>query len=586
MSARSRPRPAPVFGREGLKMTLACSLSLLLHGGVAWSVHDRLLMVPDPSSASPAPRTFRVRRAPARPAYEVGRVQAVSPPAPTAPDPNQLSQALLDSAAPMATEPAEAPEMLVAEALEPQRPDEAFVPPVAPAVGPAPELVRRLIGELVLDVPYQEIDGIDGAALEPAGLRPVPTAAQEALKAARLVPAPLPAPLSPGPPQVAADLPAPRREPMPLVEPAPLDLSMLLFRNAVRMKVPEYLDDDFDYTLYAWQSPAPRWGWQKPERLGYFRVDIRARRSLSKLRTIPRDVVFLIDTSGSVTQAWVDAVVGGVADGLNSLNPQDRFNIVMFKDSAHVFSPQGIQRVTGASLTAARQFLTGARSGGYTDVNRALSRLLVRDAADQRVYYLILISDGRPTRGVQDTRELINLITRDNDLAASIYCVGVGRQQQRELLEYLAYRNRGFCVFAGRSGEAASVIRDLTSRLRFPIVRQVTLNAGGLDLAQVFPRNIPNIHQGQTFSVYGRFDPQGPDMINMQINGLTGEREVAFTFKRSLRRARPGDEQVARGWAFWKLHHLYSEQIRRGNDPRVAREIQDLERRYKLKTVP
>ncbi|MFP3787422.1 hypothetical protein, partial [Burkholderia sp. SIMBA_024] len=77
-------------------------------------------------------------------------------------------------------------------------------------------------------------------------------------------------------------------------------------------------------------------------------------------------------------------------------------------------------------------------------------------------------------RGVIDTRRLIDLITRDNDLSASIYCVGVGDRQDRELLDFLAYRNKGRSVFVEDVDRAAPAINDLLSRLRYPLIRGVS----------------------------------------------------------------------------------------------------------------
>src|SRR5690606_25106146 len=154
----------------------------------------------------------------------------------------------------------------------------------------------------------------------------------------------------------------------------------------------------------------------------------------------------------------------GVQQGLRTLNEGDRFNIVMFSERPAFFSTRGPLLATPETVEAGVRFLVDAKSQGYTDVNAALSQLLVRDVAVDRVYELVLISDGLPTKGVMDTRDLINLTTRDNSLAASICCVGVGRQQNRELLDFLAYRNKGFCVFAKREEQVAPAIRDLMSR--------------------------------------------------------------------------------------------------------------------------
>ena len=107
------------------------------------------------------------------------------------------------------------------------------------------------------------------------------------------------------------------------------------------MSVPEKLDHDFDYELSVYQAPE-----QRGTSAGYFRVDITGRRSLKKLATMPKDVVFLIDTSSSISQSWVRAAVSGVSGALGSLNSDDRFNIVLFDEKVAFFNPDRIQPFT------------------------------------------------------------------------------------------------------------------------------------------------------------------------------------------------------------------------------------------------
>jgi len=339
---------------------------------------------------------------------------------------------------------------------------------------------------------------------------------------------------------------------------------------------PEILDDDFDYVVTLFDSGVAGED-------GYARIDVTPKRSLRKLKTMPKDVVYLIDTSGSVPPEWVQQAVRGVRDSLASLNPGDRFNIVLFKDQPEFFSEQAIQPADEANISRAQAFLSGARSGGNTDVNRALTRLLVRDAANDRVYNLVLISDGLPTRGVMDTRGLINLITRDNDQIAGIFCIGVGPRQNRELLNFLAYRNKGFSIFVDDPNTLANTIRDTMSRLRFPIMKDVGFEVAGLKRGSVHPVNVPDIYQGQTFQIFGRF--AALDRFTMRLAGHNGQTPFEFTFTRDLKDANRGDRALATDWAFWRLHHLYSEMIKTGDSPPLRAAIEEMKTKYGLKTL-
>ena len=367
--------------------------------------------------------------------------------------------------------------------------------------------------------------------------------------------------------------------------PPPIEVAAIAIRETNSIEVPEKLDEDFDYALTKFRPNIGGGLFEsaKPDRYTYFKLAFAPRRSLRKLKTMPKDVIFLIDTSGSVPQEWVNSMVTGVRDALGALNEGDRFNIVFFNEKPAFFSDEGIQPASQQNIVKAQYFLQAAQSKGDTDMNRALARLLTRDLAAQRAYYLVLISDGVPTRGVIDNRELINLITRDNDLGASIYCVGVGNSQNKELLNFLAYRNKGASVFAKKASDAAVAGGDLASRIRYPIVEDVTMNLIGLEQNEVFPHHLPNIHQGETFAIFGRYEV--PSQFTVRVSGHNGSKGMDLTFGGDLLAAPLGEKEIPDQWGFWKLHHLYSKIIRQGESAQLKDQIKELKDRFDLKTL-
>lgn len=370
----------------------------------------------------------------------------------------------------------------------------------------------------------------------------------------------------------------------PTLDAPAIDFTDLALGGTTEIEVPDNLDNDFTYRVTRYDPVDWRGRAISPdEEQGYFRVDITAQRSLRKLKTMPKDVIYIIDTSSSISQKWVEQITKGVSESLVSLNEGDRFNVVLFNEKVSLLSDDGPINANKDNAKAATDFLNNARSVGFTDVNAALRGLLIRDIDPKRVYELVLISDGQSTRGVVNTRDLINLITRDNDLIASIYCVGVGNRQNRELLNFLAYRNKGYSVYADEIEDASVTIQDLMSRLRFPIIKDVRLDTVGIDSEVVYPTDVPNIHQGETISVFGRYTK--PGNFTMQLVGRSAGKDVEFTFKRDLNDAQRGGKTIANQWAFWKLHDLYSLIIREGEKKALLKQVDDLRKKYGLKTL-
>ncbi len=563
-------------------LTFSLVISVLIHSGIAWNIYDHQVsrIKADHSDRS---YLFRVKRAASD---FIFRNESTPATAPVPPDHKrkELVRALLnvDSHVTVSTN---TPPTISIHQIENHPSDHdinnrqgEFSSHSVPSAN-----IQNLIGSLILELP---ILGKISRSPPPSPDSPDPKLAQsnqarQLLSKLTTIILPPPKPLELLRPVLQETGTIDHEIRTGSISKPPTTVSQITLAATAELKLPQYLDEYFDYRLYRF---LPRPGWRSlREGAGYFRVDITGRRSLNQLATMPKDVVYVIDTSGSVTQAWVDAALTGIKDALGSLNNSDRFNIVLFKESPVFLHPDRIQLATHKAVAEAGKFLTKTKSGGYTDINRALNRLLVRDTERERVYELILISDGQSTRGVMDARKLINQITRDNDLSASIYCVGIGNRQDRKLLEFLAYRNRGFCVFSKSIHETPGVIRNLASRLRYPLIKDVVVNVGGLASSNIFPREIPHIHQGQTVSVFGRFDKL--EVFTMQVSGSSSNRSVAFAFKRDLAKAIKGDQQIAHDWAFWKLHHLYSELIRQGNNDNIRRQIEWLAKKYEFKTV-
>lgn len=589
-STTVRTRPS-VLAREPRRiLQIMAIVSIVAHAALILFLHDRPLGFVDADALRDAPQPMRVKRATYDLVTDAGR-SADESATDNEPSEAEVADALLDEQTAEAPAAPEAPRQdLALRDLEERAPQQA-TEQLAAAI-PGFKLPDSTLAAMSGPGPSETAGGTgDGGEGEGAGNgngagggdgnASAASAAQQLLAEASASGAGDPGSRSGG----GSEPPVLERRELPDTAPrdqrlleTPLASSGLDFTHALdattELDVPEHLDQDFEYHLTRHEPDGER---------GYFRVDIVPRRSLRKLQTMPKDVVFLVDTSSSIPQEWVHHINRGVSQGLSALNEGDRFNIVLFNEQPAFFSREGNQPATAETIAEAKRWLSDAEAIGWTDVNAALSQLLVRDTEDDRVYDIVLISDGIPTRGMLDTRELINVITRDNDLTASIYCVGVGPRQNRELLEFLAYRNKGFCRFVDERGEAAGAVRALMSQIRYPLIKNAQLRVAGSGVSEIYPAHLPNIHQGERLLLFGRY--VAPEPFTVEISGRNGAQAVDFTFTRDLRRAPGGEASIATDWAFWKLHHLYSRIIHEGETETIQAQIDQLRRRYDLETL-
>lgn len=348
-----------------------------------------------------------------------------------------------------------------------------------------------------------------------------------------------------------------------------------------------HLDHDFTYSLYTYRGPVEVPGlFSKPtiEKDGWFEVRIAPKKTLRALKPLKKDVIFAIDASDSINERWLRATRQGVSLALDNLNEGDRFNIMIFRENVTLLDKQSLViEATADAKIKARAFLEKAEPSGWTDVNQALSRLIIHQTAPDRVYQIILMSDGVPTRGALDPRRIINMITRENSRVAGIYCVGIGDQLDRELLDFLAYRNKGEVIYPKGPISAAGEIRELTGRIRFPLVKDARFNLVGVDRDRVYPQIDRDIYLGDTLSYYGRVGNNR--QLSMRLTGTNADQFLDLTFTLPFVASQQGTEKTAKTWAFWKLHHLYSEIARQGKTPALMSAIDEIKKKYGIKAA-
>lgn len=596
-------------------LAAAIAASLLFHAGLAWWFAEAPLGRMEPLTSRDR-RVVAVHRAPREDMVIEPRREEAGEPAPEvslAERSRELLAAPLAEAPPAPAPPAElspAPAPEPRAAAPPPSPDPSaaeeaqgpFEPPPFPEESLPPELAPRLayVG-----------DETENPGATETGAAPASGAADAAR--ALLAGATLPAGGGEGggkggiggaggataaaaPPMPRIDPPAsPAGPSLPLTDdPLPgVEAGALPLAGDSALEARLHLDADFRYAITRYESEPDAGGgglfglFRKRrsvphEPSGWFRLTITPRETLDRLATMPKDVIFMLDVSGSIPDTWIRQAARGIEQGLGALNEGDRFNIVRFNRHPELMSRAPLA-AGPEHFEEARRFLAEASSAQTTDVNQALSRMLLANPDPGRVYYLVLLSDGQPTTGVVDARELINLITRENRQVATIHCIGIGPDQDRRLLEFLAYRNRGRALFTGAVDEVAPHVRRLMGRIRYPVLTGVRFSALGVDPERIYPRTLPDIHRGEPFELFGRYDARSP--LTMRLAGRSGTRPVDFTFTRHLEDAPAGKPEIARDWAFWKLHHLYSRIMREGEQEALKEAVRALERDYGLKTL-
>ncbi len=315
-------------------------------------------------------------------------------------------------------------------------------------------------------------------------------------------------------------------------------------------------------------------------RYGYFRMEIE-RVGPELVPRIPKDVVFVQDSSSSISELRLRFCRQALIQSLGRLHPDDRFNIIDFSDRTR-FCFENWRAPDPDSIAQATAFINAMRADGSTDLFASMNALLELQTEPGRPVIAIVITDGIPTLGLTDSSDIIGRFSLLNQGRISLFTVGVLRLANSYLLDLLSYANRGDVVIAeGGRFDIESTMLSLLDSINRPAVDNLDFFFSRSAEVEVYPVQTSNLYLDRSLVLYGRYRRNVQRLVFQSV-GKAGDRTVDMIFNLEL-----NDEAVAEGesdirdnWAKQKLYHLIAD-FTRTNDPALLEEIRSTARLYR-----
>ncbi len=258
----------------------------------------------------------------------------------------------------------------------------------------------------------------------------------------------------------------------------------------------------------------------------------------------PREVVFVIDTSGSMSGTSIKGAKAALRQALGRLEPRDRFNIVQFSNDATALfnTPRQLDKT---NLAQARRFVDNLTSDGGTEFLAALRLSLDGKIDNSRVRQVVFLTDG----AVGNDAEVLSFIRR-NLGDSRLFTIGIGAAPNSYLMRKAAEFGHGTYTFVEEESQVASRMGRLLEKLEAPAISNLHARFSGDPSAESWPKQLPDLYGGE------------PIMLTARL--LHGEGELALIgslankpwgLKVPLAKARPG-QGIARFWARQKIESL------------------------------
>lgn len=280
---------------------------------------------------------------------------------------------------------------------------------------------------------------------------------------------------------------------------------------------------------------------------GFFTFILQPPDRIAESDVTPREIVFVIDTSGSQYGFPLEKSKKLAELALAHLHPQDTFNIITFAGNTQILFDEPVP-ATEKNLERARALLQNLTGGGGTEMMKAIRASLDPSDSQDHLRVVLFFTDGY----VGNDMEIIGEVQKHPN--ARVFSLGIGNSVNRFLLDKMAEAGRGEVEYVTLERDADPVVERLFERVRTPLLTDVSIDWGGLPVVAVQPERIPDLFSAKPVIVTGRY--AGPASGIIRLRGKRAGQPFERAIKVNLPADEPRHDVLATLWARNRIDSL------------------------------
>ena len=260
----------------------------------------------------------------------------------------------------------------------------------------------------------------------------------------------------------------------------------------------------------------------------YLQVLLLPPDAVGQVQRLPREVIYVIDTSGSMGGSSIRQARESLLLALSRLRPQDRFNIIEFNSVTRVVFPQPVV-ARPENIRLARAQVASLQATGGTEMAPALRKALGQQSPGDEalVRQVVFITDG----AVGNEAALFELI-RQSLGNTRLFTVGIGSAPNGFFMRKAAQIGRGSSITIGDPSEVREQMQALFAKLENPLVTDLRITwPKGLHV-DAYPKKLPDLYQGEPLRLVARIrggDASGKLRVSGRLAGQQFQRELALS---------------------------------------------------------
>jgi Ca-activated chloride channel homolog len=296
---------------------------------------------------------------------------------------------------------------------------------------------------------------------------------------------------------------------------------------------------------------------------GFFTFILQPPEKVTAEDVTPKEIVFVLDTSGSMSGFPIEKAKEAMKLALDNLYPSDTFNLITFAGDEHILFPEPVP-ATKENLAKAQAFLESRTGGGGTEMMKAIRASIDPSDAQGHVRIVCFMTDGY----VGNEMEIIGEVQKHPN--ARVFAFGIGSSVNRYLLDNMARYGRGEVEYVALNDDGSAAARRFHERVRSPLLTDISIDWNGLPVADVYPKTIPDLFSAKPVVLTGRYTGTGRGTIRLKgkMSGRDFVREIPVDFSNSQ-----AHDVLATLWARTRIDDLMSQDFKGAQQGNMQEEV-------------
>lgn len=315
---------------------------------------------------------------------------------------------------------------------------------------------------------------------------------------------------------------------------------------------------------------------------GYFLLNITPDATPQAAEITSKDITFVLDISGSMAGEKLDKAKEALLFCVHNLNKNDRFNIVRFSTEARTLF-EDLEVANSENVEAAQDFIKKLRAVGGTNIDEALEKALRFKKRPNHPYFVVFITDGKPTIGVTAEKDILKKMEASNPENTRIFTFGIGEDINTHLLDKITESTQAYRSYILPNEDIELKISNFYTKISSPVLTDLKLDFGRvIAVSDIYPKELPDLFSGSTLTILGRYRNYGNNSAHITLTGKVNGK--THTQKFTAYPTKTTHDFVAELWASRAVGYLLDQIRLHGEDKELVDEVVRLAKQYGIIT--